>query len=124
MAKRTKGKSVAIPSHSWKKEGGAIEGFVEKVVRFIGTEYEGEEDKVQCRILLLSEDRAQKKFVYLPARWVDLAAPLTGAYVWITSSEPGSKKTRYDLIPEDGFKPIAVTGIETVRHDGLADGPE
>ncbi len=127
MAKeRTFGKSVAIPSHSWKNDGrqkdgtGMIEGTIELVVRFIGREFESDEEKVQTRITL-RRDSGEQVFVYLPARWGDLAAPYTGSFVRITSSKPGDTKTRYDFFPETGAKPIAVDGIPTVRHDGKAE---
>lgn len=127
MAKeRTFGKSVAIPSHSWKNDGrqkdgsGMIEGTVETVVRFIGKEFEGDEDKIQTRITLVRES-GEKVFVYLPARWADLTAPYQGAYVRITSSKPGDTKTRYDFFPETGAKPVPVDAIPTVRHDGATE---
>lgn len=118
--KRVKGKSISIPSHSWKNDGGAVEGTIVKVVRFVGTEYEGEAEKVQCRILLEDDDHT-RRYVYMPARWVDIAAPYHGAYVWITSSAPGEKKTRYDLVPEAGAKTVPIETIETVRQDGAAE---
>lgn len=114
------GKSIAIPSHSWKNDGGVIEGTILKVVRFIGKEFEGDEDKIQLR-MLLALDSGDQKFVYMPPRWLDTVPQYTGAYVRITSSQPGKTTTRYDLLPEEGFKPKPVMEIETVRHDGSAE---
>ena len=86
----------------------------------MGTEYGGTEEKVQTRMLMRRDDGSQYH-VFMPVRWAEIAAPYTGQYVWLTSSAPGSTDTRYDLVAEEGAKPVTVEQIETVRSDGATE---